>query len=371
MPITSSLEQNAPIAQNSSFEHNPSLSHRWMPRILALLALLAWFSILSLYPSTMFMAGCIACMTLPFYRWLRARLSKVAAIVWFCSTLAMVLIIPLGIISAMVAPQAVAGIRSLDRWRASGWSISPELTARIDSVQEWIMGVPLLNTWFTELSDNFNALYSSTIRSVLSGSLNFAGGAVTGMWLLFLFFIITTLGVVYAPMLHKVTLRVTQLPEDSLDRFLHAIRSAVRSVVLGIILVSSIQGVLCGIGYKIMGISEPAFWGLLSGFAAVIPVFGTALLWVPLALSLWISGSTGAAIGMVFWGMVIVAGSDNLVRPYFLQTGIQASMVVLLVAILCSMAVFGPLGLMLGPVVVAFGIQAMRESDILAKRYRV
>ena len=63
-----------------------------------------------------------------------------------------------------------------------------------------------------------------------------------------------------------------------------------------------------------------------------------------------------------------MAGSDNLVRPYLLKTGIEAPMFVLLFSILCSMALLGPVGLVAGPVLVAFAVQAFKESDRLQMR---
>ena len=190
---------------------------------------------------------------------------------------------------------------------------------------------------------------------------------MTAVWLAFLFVVLAGLGVVYAPTLHKLTLRVTQLPEASLNRFILTLRNALRAVFIGLIFVPIIQGTLTGVGLRLVGVSEPAFWGLLAAFAAVIPVVGTALVWAPLALVLWIQGSPGAALGLAAWGSIVVAGSDNLVRPYLLKTGIEAPMFVLLLSILCSMAALGFVGLVAGPVLVALGQRALAESDILKR----
>ncbi len=339
-----------------------------MPRIIALLALGAWGLLLYPYLGTVFTAGAAACLTLPVYRWLRARMGRIGSVACFSSLLCLILIIPVTVVSILVTPQALNGIRSFNRWRESGWSISPELTARITAIEDWLNSLPLVNTWMKELSDNIDSIVNTAARSVVSGGIGFAGSTVTWLWLICLFIILTSLGVVYAPTLRHLTLRITNLPTDSFDRFIVAIRNAVRAVVLGLVLVALVQGTLCGIGFTLTGVSEPAFWGLLAIFVAIIPVVGTALVWVPMAISLWVQGSTGGALFLVAWGMLVVAGADNLLRPYFLKTGIQASMFVLLLSILCAMAVFGAVGLIAGPVLVAFAIQARKESDALAER---
>jgi predicted PurR-regulated permease PerM len=101
-------------------------------------------------------------------------------------------------------------------------------------------------------------------------------------------------------------------------------------------------------------------------FCAVIPLAGTALVWLPIAVYLWAVDSLASALMLVAWGSIVVAGSDNLLRPYFLTTGIEASMVVLLLSIICSLAVFGPVGVIAGPVMVALALQAMKESELLS-----
>lgn len=339
-----------------------------MPRILAVLAFLAWLIILSPYPTTAFLGGAIACLTLPVYRWLRARMGRLTSISLYTAGLCLCIAAPIAILTVLITPQVIAGVRRLNAWRASGWALSPELSEYIEGIKIWVAKVPGLDEWFTEASENLNTIINSVVKTALSGSIGIAGGTMTAFWLLFLFVVLAALGVVYAPALRKLTLRVTRLPEDSLDRFVLTLRNALRAVVVGVLLVAMIQGTLTGIGLRLVGVSEPAFWGLLAAFVAVIPVVGTALVWAPLAVILWIQGRHGAAVFLVAWGSIVVAGSDNLFRPYFLKTGIEAPMFVLLLSILCSMAVFGPVGLIAGPVLVALAQQAVRESDILLAR---
>ncbi|MCH5276385.1 MAG: AI-2E family transporter [Desulfovibrionaceae bacterium] len=338
-----------------------------MPRVLALLALLAWLIILFPYPATVFMSGAAACLSLPVYRWLRARMSRLAAVSIYSAGLSACLFAPFTVVTILVAPQAVAGVRRLNQWRASGWTVPPQVAEFFDNVRNWLLKIPGLNEWLTELSDNVSAIINTSIKTVVSGGLGLAGSTMTAVWLTFLFIALSSLGVMYAPTLYKLTLRVTQLPEASLNRFIFTLRNALRAVFIGLIFVPVIQGTLTGIGLRIMGFSEPAFWGSLAAFAAVIPVAGTALIWAPLALVMWIQGSPGTALGLVAWGILVVAGSDNLIRPYLLKTGIEAPMLVLLLSILCSMAALGFVGLVAGPVLVALGQRALAESDILKK----
>ena len=70
-----------------------------------------------------------------------------------------------------------------------------------------------------------------------------------------------------------------------------------------------------------------------------------------------------AAVGLALWGMLAVAGVDNVLRPLFLRQGIKAPFFVLILAILCGLASFGPVGLIAGPVLLAFAMQAVEEAN--------
>ncbi|MBR4741559.1 MAG: AI-2E family transporter, partial [Desulfovibrio sp.] len=133
-----------------------------------------------------------------------------------------------------------------------------------------------------------------------------------------------------------------------------------------IVVVALIQGFLCGLGFAVAGIESFAFWGLMAAFVAPIPMIGTMLVWGPLVLLLWFKGAHFAAVGLFFWGGIVVSGIDNIFRPLFLQHGIKAPFFVLILAIICGMAVFGPIGLIAGPVSLAIAIQLVEEAH---KRY--
>ena len=195
-----------------------------------------------------------------------------------------------------------------------------------------------------------------------SDGLGRAGGTMTVLWTLFLFVTLTVIFAAYASRINLITARIFHIPATMLRRFVLAIRRALQGVMLGIVLVAIAQGVLCGIGFAVAGIKQPAFWGLLATVVAPIPFVGTALVWGPLCLSLWFSGATMPAVGLALWGTLAVTSVDNILRPLFLQQGINAPFFVLIIAILCGLGSFGPMGLIIGPVLLAIAMQAVEEA---------
>ncbi len=92
------------------------------------------------------------------------------------------------------------------------------------------------------------------------------------------------------------------------------INRIVRSNAIGIPLLAVIQGAVAWGGYAIFGVPSALFWGVVTCFATVIPLIGTALVWLPLSLYLLAAGTWGKALGLALFGAIVVTNVDNVVR---------------------------------------------------------
>lgn len=338
------------------------------------------------YPVTLFMSGCLACLSVPLYRRLRVRAArwrrtlksgdmnkKSNRFLFSCtfhfplftyiSIIISCLLIPVGLLVVLVSPQAVAGFARLRELRASNFQLPPTFLQYFNDLRSFIGEYPRLEKIFTDAVANIDNLISETASILVSRSFGFVGSTMTMFWLLFLFLTLAVLMVVYSDLLKKISCRILNVEPSLIHRFMNAIYRALKAILLGIVLVAIIQGILCGIGFAVAGVDSPAFWGMLAAIVAPIPMVGTALVWLPLCISLWFTGKTFAAVGLVIWGTVFVAGSDNILRPFFLRQGIKASFFVLVLSILCGLSVFGAVGLILGPVLLAVAMQAYEEAN--------
>ena len=124
-----------------------------------------------------------------------------------------------------------------------------------------------------------------------------------------------------------------------------------RAVVLGTSITALVQGTLLGIGFAIAGLPSPLVFGVLGAVASLIPVVGTALVWVPAVLTLFAQGQTGWAIFLLLWSIVLVGGSDNVVRPLIISGNSGASTLLVFIGILGGVGVFGFAGIFMGPLV--------------------
>ena len=339
-----------------------SFRHKKLSRVLAIIALAAWLMLLRPFPITTFLAACVSCVLYPWYQKLTKRFDGIWPTAIYAATLACATALPIIIVLLLVAPQAVNGLLILDKIMESDWFSRPETQAMLTSIDGWMKDIPGLEGGLRQLAAHMAGIAGTAARTVLTGSLGLAGSALNALFVLLLFVMISVMCVVQGPIIREFAQRLSNFPEDMLSRFILAIRSAVRGVMMGIVLVAMIQGLLSGIGFRVAGVPQPAFWGLLATFVAPIPFVGTALVWLPAVIWLWFAVGKTASIGLLLWCVLAVTSVDNVLRPMFLKTGINATFVALILSILLGLSAFGPVGIFAGPVAIAIAIQASVES---------
>ncbi len=337
-----------------------------MERILVIFAVLSCGILLYPYPATVFLSVCLALLSFPIYERMKNKYSAFRAMLIYVVSIVFSVAIPVTIVISMLAPQVINGVVLLQKWRQAGWPIPEYILKYFDRFEAWLVSIPELNTFVDSINSNMEETINSVIAYVLTNSAGIARNIATNImsyfWFLFVFVVLATMGVMYAKQIKRLSLAFLKIETAMLDRYINAIRGALRSVVMGILLVALLQGIACTIGFMIFQVPEPLFWGLLACLVAPIPFIGTALIWVPLTFVLWLTGNPFMALGLAAWGMLVVAAVDNFMRPYLLSRGIEAPFFVLLLSILTGLAVFGATGLIVGPVLLAFSLQCIRES---------
>jgi predicted PurR-regulated permease PerM len=136
--------------------------------------------------------------------------------------------------------------------------------------------------------------------------------------------------------------------------------------VNGIATIATIQGVLCGGMFWLLGIPAAALWGLVTVFASMVPFVGTAGVWVPGTVYLLMTGAWPQAVVLAVWGAAVVSSVDNFLRPRLVAGRVRLSGVAMFVAMLGGLQAFGVLGIILGPVVFATAaaiVDVLRDTE--------
>jgi predicted PurR-regulated permease PerM len=138
------------------------------------------------------------------------------------------------------------------------------------------------------------------------------------------------------------------------ERLFDNIVSSLTAVVHGCLAVALIQGLLAGLAYGVLGVPFALVWGVVTAFAALLPIGGTMVVSVPASIYLFVQGETVRGVILLIWCIGVVGMVDNILKPIFIGTRLRLPMVALFFGILGGVAVFGALGLVLGPVL--FGL---------------
>jgi predicted PurR-regulated permease PerM len=150
------------------------------------------------------------------------------------------------------------------------------------------------------------------------------------------------------------------------EALLVRIRDVVHASMHGVVTIATIQGVLCGGMFWLLGIPAAALWGLVTVFASVVPFVGTAAVWAPGTVYLLATGAWPKAIVLAVWGAAIVSSVDNLLRPRLVADRVRLNGLAMFVAMLGGLQAFGALGIILGPVLFATAagiVDVLREMQ--------
>lgn len=138
-------------------------------------------------------------------------------------------------------------------------------------------------------------------------------------------------------------------------------REVARAAFVGTIVTGIVQGLLAGLGFVMAGVPQPVTWGVVTVLCSFVPVFGTALVWVPVAAWLLATGRPGATAFVVAWSLgVVMALSDYVIRPRLVGRKGEGHPLLTLIGILGGIEVFGLVGLILGPVIMSLFVAILR-----------
>jgi predicted PurR-regulated permease PerM len=130
----------------------------------------------------------------------------------------------------------------------------------------------------------------------------------------------------------------------------------VSAVVRGMFITAVVQGVLAGAGFALVGLPVPILLGLMTSITSFIPFLGSASVWIPATISLFILGRTAAGVVLALYGILVISAIDNILKPLIIGEGTRIPVFLLFFIILGGLQVYGFLGIFLGPISLALGM---------------
>jgi len=161
--------------------------------------------------------------------------------------------------------------------------------------------------------------------------------------------------------------RLLPMDREHQQRLFKNIVDAVLAVVHGSFVVAMVQGLLAGLAYYFLGVPFPVLWGVVTAFVSLLPVGGSTLVSIPATIYLFLQGETIRAFVLLAWSLGIVGTVDNILKPLLIGNRLGLPVLFLFFGILGGLALFGAVGIILGPVIFAL-LRAL--LDLYSEEYR-
>ena len=132
------------------------------------------------------------------------------------------------------------------------------------------------------------------------------------------------------------------------------------AMLIGVVLAALAQGTLVGLAFMMLGLRHALFWGAVTACVSILPMFGSALVWLPASIFLALQERHGAALGLALFGVLLVSNIDNALRLIVYRRISHIHPMVTLVGAFAGVHVFGLVGLVLGPLVLSYALELLR-----------
>jgi predicted PurR-regulated permease PerM len=313
-----------------------------------IVALLAYLTFLVFAPFLPALAWAIVLVVVSFpaYAWLARRWGRTTAAVAATVGVTLILIIPALLIAGAFIRQGVQAVQQIQlevvsghfRWVNAVWL---RLVQRIPGA------TPVdLSTLLRGYGEGAVAFLASQLGSIVRHTAEFLFHLTVSVLAMFYLFRDG----------ESLVERVREiLPFESghRARMIRQSRDLILASVTSTLIAALIHGAAGGLAFGVTGISAPVFWGVMMGFFSFVPVVGSALIWAPAAISLMLEGHVFRGVLLAVICGVIVGVVDNFIRPWVISGRAQMGGLVVFISVLGGISVFGVLGVVLGPIVVA------------------
>jgi predicted PurR-regulated permease PerM len=320
--------------------------------LLAAAAIVAYLCLLILLPflNVLAWSSVLAIAFYPVHSQLALKIGRPSLSAFLSSMLVVfVIIIPLLFLSGLAVDQFLTLRNYLQEYFKEGFDVSA--IGPLRRVYEWIgtrlgLDARQVMAW---LSQNASEVGRVTATYSLTLAANLSGLVVSFIFTIFAVYLMLRDG-------DRLVQRIPDLlpfERARSEEMLLRIRDVIYASVYGVLVIAGIQGGLTAFMFALLGIPSAALWGMVTMITSVLPLVGSAAVWVPGVVYLLLKGEWPSAIVLLAWGGVVIGMVDNFLRPRLVGGRVGLSELTIFFALLGGLQVFGLLGIVLGPVLFA------------------
>lgn len=348
---------------------------RWVGLLVAaVIALYLCWKMLEPFIEVLLWAVVLVIVFMPVHRRVRARVGSPGwSAMISCLLVVVVILVPLTLV-ALAITREVTHI-------AQGLQATPDGAGGTQGGVSGLLDSPYIKRgldWVGQYVD----LSQFDSQQFIVERLKSLGGAIAGRTLglvggvvgivIEIFFVIFTMYYLFrdGERMREAVYNVLPLDDRKAHEIIDRTQEVISASVYGVLVIALIQGTLGGLAFWALGLPSSLLWGVVMVFLSMIPMAGAFVVWVPAALYLVVTGAWVKAIILTVWGALVIGSVDNFLRPKLVGEKTRLHELLIFFSVLGGLQVFGVLGLVLGPVVVAITIallDVLRRADDSAR----
>jgi predicted PurR-regulated permease PerM len=335
--------------------------------ILVLLISVLFLSMIHQFLMAIFMAGLFSAMVSPIHQWLTPRLNNrenLSSILTIIGIVVLVLL-PLSILIGVVAGQAVHVSQSVTPFVEKFINEPSILTGYMEKVPFYDKILPYRDMILEKAGQAVGMISNLLLNSLTSVTMMTVNALFNVIIMLYVMFYFLTMG---DKLLKKILFYLPLAHQDE-ARLLQRFTSVARATIKSTLIIGILQGGICGFAFFLAGLPGAVFWGTVMAVMSLIPAFGTAIIWAPaLAILLIMGDFTGAIILGIVCG-ALAGNLDNVLRPRLVGQDTEMHDLFVLFGTLGGIALFGILGIIIGPIISALFITIWEIYGDVFKEY--
>ncbi len=297
----------------------------------------------------------------PLYQWvLRKVRSKGLASLIMCLFIIILIIGPIAYLFAALVKEAADAVTRVNDMYRNG-----ELDKILTIDFPWVNIVKEKLSRYYDLSQvNLDQLIKDSIDKVSGVILSQTSWLITNATKTIFYFFLMIFTMYYffkdgERIIDKIK-RLMPISSQQVEVIFDQLRDVIQATMYGGVVVAMIQGLMGGIMFAAFGIPSAIFWGAIMAFLSIIPFLGAFIVYVPAGIILLLGGSYVKGILIIVLGAAIISQSDNVLRPYLISGRTAMHPLMLFFAIMGGIALFGILGLVVGPLIAAIFVTLLR-----------
>lgn len=298
--------------------------------------------------SAIMWATVLSVLTFPYYKRLSQKWKPNMAAAWVTLLISFALILPLIGVITVGGLQAFKMTKELTD-NSSGKLDIAEVGRQIDEAIKPTLNQIGVHDFHVEeyVRENATQIRSAGMGPVSKGAQKLVVGILQMVFaMLTMFFMLRDGHRLLGP-----ACTLIPLPRDETLRILRRVEQTIHSVFVGVVFVALIQGALALIAFLIAGVPGAVLWAIATFAFCLIPLLGSPFITVPVSLYLFSQGKVWQGVFVLVWGFGLISTIDNVLKPIFIGARTSLHPMAIFFTIIGGVVVFGPIGLMTGPVI--------------------